>query len=127
LLRDSAPPKTAGDLLSNNPHIIDFMGYDAVCRSEFIREAFFRSRVFADKSAPTGTSKPTSAISPSLLCDSAASGRRGDLLQGAVMCFAFAAGVHLLSEFPSNCHVYLPGGELHLAGFHAPRIEVSLC
>jgi hypothetical protein len=58
---------------SNNPYGIDFMGYDAVCRSEFIREAFVHSRVFADKSAPTGSGKPTSAISPSLLRDSAAS------------------------------------------------------
>ena len=57
---------TTGDLLSNNPHGIDFMGYDAVCRSEVIREAFVHSRVFADKSAPTGSSKPTGAIAPQL-------------------------------------------------------------
>jgi hypothetical protein len=46
--------------------------------------------------------------------------------RGAV-CFAFAAGVHSLSEFSSNCHVYLLGGAFHRAGFYAPRIEVSLC
>jgi hypothetical protein len=83
LLHDSAPSKTAGNLSSNNPYGIDFMGYDAVCRSEFIREAFGHSRVFADKSAPTGTHKPIDAIAPSLLRDSAPSGRRVNSYQAS--------------------------------------------
>jgi len=38
-------------LLYNNPHVIDFMGYDVFCRSGFIREKSRISKSFADKSA----------------------------------------------------------------------------
>jgi hypothetical protein len=86
LLRDSAASKTAGELLSNNPYAIDFMGYDVFCRRGFSREFFDAQHSFAAKAerrpaAPTGTHKPTDATASSLLRDSAASKTGSKLLR----------------------------------------------
>jgi len=35
--------------LYNNPHVIDFMGYDVSCRSGFIRDKSRISKSFANK------------------------------------------------------------------------------